>query len=125
MPAIASSAPVCISTNANPRLRPVSRSLTICAPRTVPNCENAWTRSSLVVSNEMFPTYNFLLMVFLWAHAQQTKQCAATPRGTGQERTGCCRPRARASRTERETNGGEEAVPLRRYRLDCLGCCEG
>ena len=32
IPAMASSPPVCISTNAKPRLRPVSRSLTICAP---------------------------------------------------------------------------------------------
>jgi hypothetical protein len=41
MPAMASSPPVCISTKANPRLRPVSRSLTTCAPRTVPYWENA------------------------------------------------------------------------------------
>src|SRR5262245_27566433 len=115
MPAMASSAPVCISTNAKPRLRPVSRSLTICAPRTVPNWENAWTRSSLVVSKEMFPTYNFLLTVVLWASVPLLTHCAAFPA----RKTGALLADPSFNRND------QSAVPLRRYRLDCLGRREG
>src|SRR5689334_25226839 len=63
MAATASSAPSLISTNAKPLDRPVSRSVMTSALVTVPYWEKAVTRSSLVVWNEMFPTYSFLLTI--------------------------------------------------------------
>src|SRR4051812_3380880 len=57
---IAASPPSLISTNANPRLRPVSRSITTWALVTVPCWPNASARSSFVVVNEMLPTYSFI-----------------------------------------------------------------
>jgi hypothetical protein len=65
VPAIASSPPLDISTNPNPRLRPVSRSVMTWALVTVPNWPNTWASSSLVVWKAMLPTYSFLLMVLL------------------------------------------------------------
>src|SRR5688572_24034461 len=59
------SAPADISTNAKPRDRPVSRSVTTWADSTAPNSPNASRRSSAVVPKGRLPTYNFLLMVIL------------------------------------------------------------
>src|ERR1051326_5160481 len=58
---MAASPPSAISTKANPRDRPVSRSITRLALVTVPWALNAWVRSASVVSKERFPTYRFLL----------------------------------------------------------------
>src|SRR5262245_57450424 len=57
---MASSAPSLISTNPNPRLRPVSRSVMTCALVTVPYWPNSSRRSSEVVVKARLPTYNFL-----------------------------------------------------------------
>src|SRR6185503_14324305 len=59
--AMASSAPLDISTNPNPRLRPVSRSEITCALVTVPYCPNSCSNSACVVVNGRFPTYRFFV----------------------------------------------------------------
>src|SRR5262245_65325798 len=61
--AIAASAPSLISTNPKPRDRPVSRSLMICVPTTVPCLENSTRRSSSVVPNGRLPTYKFFAIL--------------------------------------------------------------
>src|ERR1041385_1785687 len=55
--ALAASSVVPIVTNANPRARPVSRSVTRWTSLTVPNCWKAVRTPSAVVLNERFPTY--------------------------------------------------------------------
>src|SRR6478672_7750798 len=113
---MASSAPSCISTNANPRLRPVSRSLTIWAPSTVPYWENAATRSSLVVWNEMLPTYNFFAINSFTLGPLARKNCAELPRERQGRTSGCDR--------SRERSGNAAPLLLQLHRLDCLGGCE-
>src|SRR5687768_15839220 len=120
---MASSAPSLISTNANPRLRPVSRSVMTSALVTVPYWEKAVTRSSLVVWNAMFPTYSFLLTINpLLGHqarlgtrsrADEAHALPGVPAITSVP-TRCigCRNTGRA-------------FPLRRNRLDDLGGREG
>ena len=83
---------------------------------TVPYWENACTRSSLVVSNEMFPTYNFFAMFFLTG-ALGPKDTRAEPRAAqGDRRRVAAWSSERADRTTRRSAA--------RYRLDCLGGCE-
>jgi hypothetical protein len=59
---IACSAPSTISTNANPRLLPVSRSEQMVALSTRPYRVNISRNSSAVASNGRFPTYSFFKM---------------------------------------------------------------
>src|SRR6185503_3061544 len=54
-----------ISTNAKPRGRPVSRSITILVSATVPHWLNTSRSSSSVVLNERLPTYRRLPIVIL------------------------------------------------------------
>src|SRR5262245_47429913 len=79
---MAASAPSLISTNPNPRDRPVSRSVITWARVTVPCCANSCSRSSDVVLNGRFPTYRF----FATPHPR-----GATPRDTTERTSG--RPR--------------------------------
>src|SRR3954454_3377306 len=54
-----------IVTNANPRERPLMRSVIRLTSETVPNSENMSWRSFSVVSKERFPTYNLVFMQLL------------------------------------------------------------
>src|SRR5437763_15180758 len=85
---MAASAPSAISTKANPRLRPVSRSVTTWALVTCPYWPKAARRSSLVVSNDRLPTYNFLLTVVPCGSVPAEK----VPRPVGRARVGRLHP---------------------------------
>ena len=60
---MAASPPSLISTNANPRGRPVSRSMMTWTFVTVPYWENTSRSWSSVVEKAMFPTYKFFAIV--------------------------------------------------------------
>ncbi|HSQ56032.1 MAG TPA: hypothetical protein VLM40_09815, partial [Gemmata sp.] len=84
---------------------------------------------SLVVSNEMFPTYNFFAMKIASIPGQigPIKWFAGPNSGRGhdQERTISCQfVRFEMSR-DTINNRTTRAVPLRQHQLDCLGGCEG
>src|SRR5690348_5633094 len=63
--ALAASSVVPMVTNAKPRGRPVSRSVTRWTSLTVPNCSHAVRTPSAVVLNERFPTYRRVFIAFL------------------------------------------------------------
>src|SRR6478672_6276855 len=106
--AMAASAPSAISTNPNPRLRPVSRSVTTDALVTVPCSANNSRRSSEVVPKARFPTYNFLLtaITLLRPRIGRAKE---PPSGEGRRGQTC------------ELSGGTRPFGWRPHRSDGQG----
>src|SRR4051812_40329873 len=82
---MASSAPSAISTNPNPRDRPVSRSVITWARVTVPYWPNAVSKSAAVVLNGRLPTYRFLLMRHLLRGTRPPRTLGPTGRTCGPE----------------------------------------
>src|SRR4051812_37057668 len=124
---IAASPPSLISTNANPRLRPVSRSVTTWALVTVPNCPHRASRSSEVVPKARFPTYNFVLTTHL-PRPCPGRITRRTPGGKGPagrtcERGGATRPRGRQHRSIDLGGGAEGENPERRHQDGSEGSC--
>src|SRR5215470_5112083 len=108
---MASSAPLDISTNPNPRLRPVSRSVMTWVLVTVPYCPNSCCRSCSVVLNGRFPTYRFLLdMTF-----PPGRSLSTTSPGTL-----TVQPRHRSR--EDVSNRTPLISPHRRNWLGCVAC---
>src|SRR5262249_37073929 len=80
--------------------------------------ENAWTSSSLVVWNEMLPTYSFLLMLFLRRALTAPKRTTESNR----ERTTVrALPAAVTPSRHGDDNAAARTEPLRQDCLDNLG----
>src|SRR5512133_2038988 len=99
---MAASAPSLISTPPNPRLRPVSRSVTTDALVTVPYSPNRPDRSSDVAVKDRFPTYNFLL----------TKSSLRRPSARPPMERTTSPPDRLSARTDVRTQAGHTALSL-------------